>query len=69
MTPFLKLVADDIYKRFNGHLENVAVVFPNKRAGLFFNRYLLESSNNVPMWSPKYLTVGDLFQQNSELAI
>ena len=69
MTPFLKLVADDVYKRFNGHLEDVAVVFPNKRAGLFFNRYLLESSNNAPMWSPKYLTIGELFQQNSKLAI
>lgn len=69
MTPFLKLVADDVYKKFDGHLENVAVVFPNKRAGLFFNRYLLESSNNAPMWSPKYMSVSDLFQQNSELVI
>ena len=69
MTPFLKLVADDVYKRFNGHLEDVAVVFPNKRAGLFFNRYLLESSNNAPLWSPKYLTIADLFQQNSQYAI
>ena len=69
MTPFLKLVADDIYKRFNGHLEDVAVVFPNKRAGLFFNSYLLESSNNAPLWSPKYLTIADLFQQNSPHAI
>lgn len=69
MTPFLKLVADDVYKRFNGHLEDVAIVFPNKRAGLFFNRYLLESSNNAPLWSPKYLTIGDMFQQNSKLAI
>ena len=69
MTPFLKLVAADLYKRFNGHLEDVAVVFPNKRAGLFFNNYLLESSNNTPLWSPKYLTIADLFQQNSPNAI
>ena len=69
MTPFLKLVAEDVYKRFNGHLEDVAIVFPNKRAGLFFNRYLLESSNNEPLWSPKYLSVGELFQENSDLAV
>lgn len=69
MTPFLKLVADDIYSRFNGHLEDVAVVFPNKRAGIFFNKYLLESSNNAPMWSPKYMTISELFLQNSSLAI
>ncbi len=69
MTPFLKLVAADVYKRFNGHLEDVAVVFPNKRAGLFFNSYLLECNNNTPLWSPKYLTIADLFQHNSQYAI
>ncbi len=69
MTPFLKTVADDVYKRFNGRLENIAVVFPNKRAGLFFNKYLLENSGDVPMWSPRYMTISELFQQNSELAV
>ena len=69
MTPFLKLVADDVYKRFNGHLEDVAIVFPNKRAGLFFDRYLLECSNNAPLWSPRYMGVGELFQENSDLAV
>ena len=69
MTPFLKLVADDVFSRFNGHLENIAVVFPNKRAGLFFNKYLLENSGNTPMWSPRYMTINELFQQRSDLAI
>ena len=69
MTPFLKLVANDVYKRFNGHLEDVAIVFPNKRAGLFFNSYLLECNNNAPLWSPKYMSVEDLFQENSDLAV
>lgn len=69
MTPFLKLVANDIYVKFNGHLENVAVVFPNKRAGMFLNKYLLECSKNAPMWSPKYMTISELFLQNSSLAI
>ena len=69
MTPFLKLVANDVYSRFNGHLENVAVVFPNKRAALFFNKYLLENSGNVPIWSPRYMTISELFQQNSILTV
>lgn len=69
MTPFLKLVANDVYSRFNGHLENIAVVFPNKRAALFFNKYLLENSGNVPIWSPRYMTISELFQQNSNLTI
>ena len=69
MTPFLKLVAKDVFSRFDGHLENVAVVFPNKRAGLFFNKYLLECSGNVPIWSPRYMTINELFLQGSNLAI
>lgn len=69
MKPFLKSVAEDIYRRFGGKLDNVAVVFPNKRAGLFFNEYLLECSGNVPIWSPRYMTISELFQQNSELVV
>ncbi len=69
MTPFLKLVAEDVFERFHGHLENVAVVFPNKRAGLFFNKYLLERSGNKPIWSPRYMTINELFLQGSDLAI
>lgn len=69
MTPFLKIVAEDIYEKFNGKLEDVAIVFPNKRAGLFFSEYLLEKNGGKPMWSPRYMTIGELFQKNSKLAI
>lgn len=69
MKPFLKSVAEDIYSKFGGNLENIAVVFPNKRAGLFFNEHLLECSGNTPIWSPRYMTISELFQQNSELVI
>ena len=69
MKPFLKSVAEDIYRRFGGKLDSVAVVFPNKRAGLFFNEYLLECSGNTPIWSPRYMTISELFQQNSELVV
>ncbi len=67
MKPFLKLVAEDLYRRFNGRFENIAVVFPNKRAGLFFNEYLLDCSGKAPIWSPQYMTISELFQQNSRM--
>lgn len=35
MESFLKLVATDLYNRTQGDLAHTAVVFPNKRAGLF----------------------------------
>lgn len=40
METFLKLVATDLYDKTQGNLSKTAVVFPNKRAGLFFNEYL-----------------------------
>lgn len=69
MKPFLKSVAEDLYKRYGGKLDDKVVVFPNKRAGLFFNEYLLECSGNTPIWSPRYMTISELFQQNSNLVI
>lgn len=67
-TPFLKLVASDIFQRFNGELNDIAIVFPNKRAGLFFNEYLTQLSGR-PLWSPTYITISDLFQQCSNAVL
>ena len=68
MIPFLKYVAEDLCKRFDNDLHNIAVVFPNKRAGLFFNEYLMQL-NDRPMWSPTYITISELFQQQNSAAI
>lgn len=65
---FLKIIAKDLFTRTNGHLENLTVVFPNKRAKLFLNQHLAEISNG-PIWSPKYITISDLFQSMSSLNI
>lgn len=40
MQTFLQLVAQDLYNKIGNDLSHTAVVFPNKRAGLFFNEYL-----------------------------
>ena len=68
MIPFLKIVAQDLYDRFGGELHNVAVVFPNKRASLFFNEYLMQISGKA-MWSPVYITISELFEQNSNAVV
>ena len=36
MQTFLQLVAQDLYKKIGNDLSRVAIVFPNKRASLFF---------------------------------
>jgi len=64
MESFLKLVAADLYKHTEGNLAHTAVVFPNKRAGLFFNEYLAQESES-PIWSPTYVSISELFRSLS----
>ena len=64
MESFLKLVAAHLYKHTEGNLAHTAVVFPNKRAGLFFNEYLAQESDS-PIWSPAYVSISELFRSLS----
>ncbi|MBQ0022026.1 MAG: PD-(D/E)XK nuclease family protein [Prevotellaceae bacterium] len=61
MYSFLKHVANHIYDEMNGNFQNTTIVFPNKRATLFFNQYLWEKSNGKTMWTPEYTTISELF--------
>ena len=67
MTPFLKYVAHDLYTRTQGDLAHTVVVFPGKRAGLFFNRHLLEESQGEPLFAPTCMTLDELFGQLTDL--
>lgn len=68
MNSFLKLVAEDLYNKLGNDLSRVAVVFPNKRASLFFNEHLAAQTQK-PIWSPAYVSISDLFQRLSPLKI
>ena len=67
--PFLKHVAEDLLRRFGNNLSQVCVVFPNKRARLFFSRYLGEASSGKTIWAPAYRTITELFQELSDLTL
>lgn len=67
MIPFLQHVATDLFQRFGNDLSRTAVVFPNKRASLFFNEYLMQNSADAPVWAPRYLTISELFASLSSL--
>ena len=68
-TPFLKSVAEDLYQHLNGKFDKVTIIFPNKRANLFFNQYLAELNGNRPMWLPEYATINDIFSSLSKNTI
>ena len=65
-TPFLKSVAEDLYQHLDGKFDKVTIIFPNKRANLFFNQYLAELNGNRPMWLPEYATINDIFSSLSK---
>ena len=60
METFLQLVANDLRNRFQGDLSQVILVFPNKRAALFFNDYWL--TDDKPSWAPQYTSISELFE-------
>lgn len=64
MQSFLQLVAHDLYTKIGNDLSRTVLVFPNKRANLFFNEYLASESDQ-PIWSPAAMSISDLFQKLS----
>lgn len=69
MKNFLETVANDLFNRYNGNFEGMAIVFPNKRASLFFNNYLLQRTGDKAIWSPSYITISELFEQSSDYVV
>ena len=61
---FLYHVAADLYRKYGNDLSEVAVVFPNKRAALYLNEYLVTLAQK-PIWSPSYFTEQELFAKLS----
>ena len=69
MKSFLEHVAEDIVNKYGTNLSRTAVVFPNKRASLFLNDQLARLTNGKPLWSPAYITISELFRQQSSLSV
>ena len=58
MQSFLQLVAHDLYTKIGNDLSRTVLVFPNKRANLFFNEYLAGESDK-PIWSPAAMSISE----------
>lgn len=64
MKPFLYQVASLFYEKWGAEVSRLAFVFPNRRTGLFFQKYLSKVAD-IPLFSPTILTINDLFIQLS----
>ena len=66
MTPFLQQIAERFYAAYGTDVQRMAFIFPNRRAGLFFRKYLSHAAGR-PLFSPAILTINALFEQLSPL--
>ncbi len=58
MTPFLKSIAKAYSSRYED-LSEICFVFPNKRSGTFFLKYLKEEVGTRPHLAPEVMTITD----------
>jgi hypothetical protein len=63
---FLEEIADIVISRYQEKSDEVTIVFPNRRAGLFFRKYLSERISK-PIWSPKIISIEDFIKGLSGL--
>ena len=66
MDSFIKQVAAIYFEHFDTDISRYTFVFPNKRAGVFFQKHLSEIASK-PIFSPEILTIDECFFQASEL--
>ena len=65
MNSFLYRVAKAYYSEYQQKISQLSFVFPNRRAGLFFQRYLSEIAGK-PLFSPEILTINECFSNASK---
>lgn len=63
---FLRQIADSLYKLHGQQIFGLTIVFPNRRAGLFFTEYL-NRNITIPTFSPEIITIQELFSNISNL--
>lgn len=66
MNSFLYRVAAVFYHNFENKINAFTFVFPNRRAGIFFQKYLSQMAEK-PIFSPEIVTIDDCFFAASEL--
>lgn len=65
---FLSEVAKSLWDRFGEKISDINVVFPNKRARLFFEREL-STLVDKPIWQPNYETIDNFLKTNANIEL
>ena len=62
---FLQRIAQTFYTHYGSEISALTFVFPNRRAGLFFQKYLSEIIDKA-LFSPEIITINDCFFSASD---
>lgn len=68
MVYFLERIAKHLFEQNGGDIRDHCLVFPSRRAGLFFLKYY-SALLDKPVWSPSILTINEFFGSFSELDV
>ena len=68
MEGFLKQIATDLWKQYSHTIAGQTIVFPNRRAGLFFTDYL-NALIDKPVFAPEIISINELFSGLSDLYV
>ena len=59
MPTFLEEVAEDLYQRYGETLSHCRMLFPSRRARIFFEEAIAEQIER-PIWQPHYSSIDEL---------
>jgi CRISPR/Cas system-associated exonuclease Cas4 (RecB family) len=68
MVYFLERIARLLYEQNDGDIRNHCLVFPSRRAGLYFLKYYAAQLDK-PVWTPSIMTINEFFGSFSELQV
>ena len=68
MKSFLAEVAQSLYARYGADISSLSILFPSRRARLFFLDALSDIADR-PMWQPEWLSIDDLMSEISGLQV
>ena len=68
MQSFLGKLAEELFKSYENNLSGLCIVFPSRRAGIFFKKELSGLLKN-PVWSPDIYSIEDFVQKLSPYTI
>lgn len=65
---FLQHMTRDLYSRFGEDIQHLKLVFPNRRAGLYFREHLAQQIAK-PIWAPEVISIEDFIHGHSGLRV